>query len=265
MNKFKKMAIVAAGAALAIQGAFAANNNNLILSVNNNNGGGSTEFTVNLGLISSFTPIPNYDLSSFLSTFNSQYASAGASGLNVGVAGGQSNGGLSGVGNDVFTTSLRVGNTGQYTVAGTEGAPGVNPSKANIGSAGAVVSGTITFGSNVATSDGNSFTSAIAKDSTTAGTNPNNFTGNLGIAADPLQHMTGSTITLDLWKDTVVTSTTLSGWVYQGSFTFDLSGANPSLIFDAATPVPEPSTYGLLGGAGLLALSLRNQFRRKNA
>ena len=71
-------------------------------------------------------------------------------------------------------------------------------------------------------------------------------------------------IVLDLWKDTVTAAGT-TGWAYQGNFTLDLSGANPSLIWDAASAVPEPATYGLCAGAGLLVLSLRNQFRRKIA
>src|SRR5690349_1220647 len=88
MTKFAKLAVAMTGAALAVQAAFAgANNNNLILSINNNDGAGGTEFTISLGQSSTFTS-PNYDLSSFLSSYSS-FASAGASGLNVGVAGGQ--------------------------------------------------------------------------------------------------------------------------------------------------------------------------------
>ena len=266
MNKLAKTAIVAAGVALAAQGAFAgANNNDLVLSINNNDNGGNTEFTVNLGQLSTFTPTPNYDLSGFMSTFNSQFTSAGASGLNVGVAGGQNGqGGLSGAGNDVFTTTLRVGNSGQYTTAGTEGGPSILPSKANIGSAGGIAGGFVGYSVNGSVSDPNSFTTLFAKDPTTPGTAANNFTGDLG-GVNPLQAMTGTTITLDLWQDTVTSSTTTSGWLYQGDLTLDLSGPSATLTWDSASPVPEPSVYSLFAGVGVLAFSFRRRFRRNNA
>jgi hypothetical protein len=264
MNRFSKVAIAMAGAALAVQAAFAGvNNNNLVLSINNNNGSGTTEFTVNLGQQSTFLG-PNYDLSSFLGNFNSQYASAAALSLNVGVAGGQNGQGTiqnPGVGNDVFTTTLRQGNVGQYTITGSEGAPSINPTKATIGNAGSVAAGTIEFGSNVAIGGGSSFTSLFAKDPVTAGTAANNFTGDLG-GANPLQTMTGGTLTLDLWKDTVTSSGT-SGWLYQGDLVFDFTGPNPTLTWDAS-PIPEPSTFSLCAGAGLLGLAFRRHFRRKN-
>jgi hypothetical protein len=46
-----------------------------------------------------------------------------------------------------------------------------------------------------------------------------------------------------------------------GTFTLN---ANDTVTWDV-TAVPEPTTYGFLAGAGVLALSLRNQFRRKQA
>jgi len=262
MTKFAKLAVAMTGATLAAQAAFAgANNNNLILSINNNDGAGATEFTISLGQASTYTPVPNFDLSSFLSGYSS-FASAGASGLNVGVAGGQNGqGGLSGAGNDVYTTTLRLGNTGtgQYVNSGTESAPSVSPSKANIGVAGGIAGGTITFGPNGPTSDANSFTSLFAKDPTTQGTAANNFVGNLG-GDNPLQTMPGNTFTLDLWKDTTTSSST-TGWIYQGDLAFDFSGATPTLTWDAS-PVPEPSAASLCIGAGFLALAYR-KFRRK--
>ena len=44
-----------------------------------------------------------------------------------------------------------------------------------------------------------------------------------------------------------------------GTFSLDASG---NLTFTGAAAVPEPATYGLIGGLGLLALSLRRQLRQ---
>jgi hypothetical protein len=46
-----------------------------------------------------------------------------------------------------------------------------------------------------------------------------------------------------------------------GQFVIDSSG---DVAYDV-TAVPEPSTYGLLAGAGLLAFALRRQFNGQNA
>jgi hypothetical protein len=49
---------------------------------------------------------------------------------------------------------------------------------------------------------------------------------------------------------------------YEGSF---ILGSDGTLQFDVAPIVPEPMTYGLLSGLGLLAVSLRHQIRRLRA
>ena len=46
--------------------------------------------------------------------------------------------------------------------------------------------------------------------------------------------------------------------------TYNLS-ANGILTYNGLAAVPEPTTYGLIAGAGLLLVSLRNKFARSNA
>lgn len=264
MKNLYKFALLTALGLASVQGVFAgANNNDLILDINANDSGGTTEFDVNLGNISTFTPTPNYDLSSLVSGFNS-YSSATVSGLMIGVVGGQNGqGGIAGTGNDIFSTTMRVGGS-SYATAGTEGAPTAgSPGKAAIGSAGGITGTFSDYGVNTSTGDSTSWTSLVAKDTTTDGTANNSFSSYLGL--NPMSSITGSTITLDLWKDTVTGSSTTSGWVYQGDLTLTLNGsAAPSLVYDVSA-VPEPTTYGMLAGAGLLLVSFRNKLVRKNA
>lgn len=47
-----------------------------------------------------------------------------------------------------------------------------------------------------------------------------------------------------------------------GGFTL---GADDSFTYNTVSAVPEPTTYGMLAGAGLLMLSFRNQLHRKQA
>jgi hypothetical protein len=68
----------------------------------------------------------------------------------------------------------------------------------------------------------------------------------------------------DLWEVVGSSSAQTAADIYEGYFAFNAN--TDSLTFTgAAVSVPEPTTYGLLAGAGLLVVSLRNQFRRKQA
>ena len=101
--------------------------------------------------------------------------------------------------------------------------------------------------------DANSWNTQIAP---TTG-NPNNFLGLTGY--NPNGIATSSVIVEDLYKG--VNSGGTVSMNYVGYFTFDNTGASPSFGFtpSAFVPVPEPATYGLMAGVGLLLLSLRRQ------
>lgn len=262
MNKLTKIAIVAAGVALASRGAYAANGGALIFDVNDNTSG-STEYDVNLGTLSSLLTQAaagggSVNLNSDVANFGT-YNSATAGGLNVGVAAGlNGQGGATGAGNFVVTTTLD--GSGAPTPGSTAA-----PSKNAIETAGGIANGFAAFGANTAVSGSGSFSSIIAQTPTANGTATTSFTSKLG-GDNPLSAMTGNSITLDVWEDTTTTGTANTGWVEEGTLTFTLpAGSSPADLQFSEIAVPEPSTYGLLGGLGLLALSLRRQLIRKNA
>lgn len=100
----------------------------------------------------------------------------------------------------------------------------------------------------------------IAQNPTTGGTAvPGNFTFQMG--DNPMTTISGTSLVEDIWNST----STPGAYHLLGTLTVNFGGANPVATFDAAAPVPEPSTYGLIAGAGLLLVSLRRQFSAKNA
>jgi hypothetical protein len=116
---------------------------------------------------------------------------------------------------------------------------------------------------------------SLAADSTAAGAIDYNANINLStggnvenIANLPAAAGGATTAYSALWEQTPGTtgrSGVASVDTYLGYFTFN--GGNDELDFTSVNPsaVPEPTTYGLLAGAGLLAVALRRQFRSQNA
>jgi hypothetical protein len=138
---------------------------------------------------------------------------------------------------------------------------GVNPGGAiaAIGTAGAAVDGTATPANSGVVDPtaalGGSFTEAITSGSvnsfkTSAKFNPTTSTGTTGAYSS----------VEDLWLINQING--VFSEAFAGTFTLGFNGTTANtLTFTAA--VPEPGTYGLFAGAGLLALSLRRQLTRK--
>ena len=89
------------------------------------------------------------------------------------------------------------------------------------------------------------------------------FGGNVNVnplAGGPVENvMNGSPVYSALWD---VPQTGQGSEKFLGYFTYDPSG---EVDYTAVNAVPEPSTYGILAGAGLLAVAMRRQLRRLTA
>jgi hypothetical protein len=107
----------------------------------------------------------------------------------------------------------------------------------------------------VATIGGNITSGTSAYDAASDGASWNTqTTGSTGIAADQTNPNTTGVTSENFYLVQNAGTT-------QDSF-FSL-GSNDTLTFGTVSAVPEPATYGLLSGAGMLLLGLRRQFSRK--
>jgi len=256
MNKLAKVAVVVAGLALVAQAA-KANDFDIILGFNGN--GATSDYVINLGNANTSVGVGSgqvTDLSSFFNatTFNSIFT-AGVNGTLMGAGGGQTSSSPT-----LYFTENR-GAAGNASAA-LSLTPTLNSSSAASQGAGNFNDLPNTFSSfnsaganlTIAKGDPDSWTSQV-----TSG-NPGSFPAQTGM--NPSSAIGSGVIYEDLWKATK--NGTHLNWSYTGYLTFDDSGSSPLLTF-TAVPVPEPSTYGLFGAAGVLVLALRRRFSQKNA
>jgi hypothetical protein len=254
MNKLAKAAVVVAGLALVSQVA-KANDFDIILGFNGN--GSTSDYVIDLGNANTSVGVGGssvVDLSSFfnLTTFNSTFSSV--NGTLMGAGGGQT------ASNPTLYFTENRGSLGTADTAGSS-APAftsVSGSRLAAGHFNAIP-GMTSAGANltIVNSDPNSWTSQVTSP------NPGSLSADQGL--DASSQIGGGLIYEDLWRATK--SGTTMAWTYTGFLTFDTTGSSDSLTFtpQGLVAVPEPSTFGLFGGAGVLALAMRRQFRRKNA
>lgn len=267
MKLLTKMAIAAAGVTLACQGAFAQNGDLLIgfngFSVSST----ASDYIADLGASSTIiADAANTELNpsgSVLTSFTPTVSSS----LNVGVVGG-----IAGNGSGyIYETTLRVGGT-TYATAGTETKPG-NVSRGNAdnaaGTLGSLVSGLGTIAS-ASTLNGStaSWTESVSQGPGQVGSANSSYAGilvnNTAAGAYMANFGSSSTIVEDLWRASIPATGSVI-FSYVGDLTINLSGSTPSVIWDAVSAVPEPGTYGVIAGAGLLLLALRRQLVRNIA
>ena len=146
----------------------------------------------------------------------------------------------------------------QTSVLGLSGAP----SSAHFNNASASVGG-VTFGVQLSTSQ-TGFTYLVAASPTAIGTDlaGNNVAAQTG---NPMGQLVDGVLSIDLFSSYRVS--TLPGndptaWVNEGTFNIDAGAGTVSFT---VTPVPEPTTYSLLCGGGVLVLLMRRKLAGSKA
>jgi hypothetical protein len=258
MKKLCRVLPLVVGCVLAAQVAHA-QDGDLVIGFNHGSGATPLDYGVNLGLATSFiggTSVEDMSTHGFdFSTFTAQYTSL-SSGVSMGAVGGDT-----GLGT-MYVTALRTANPGNPTISGS--------TRPTIGSASDAQSGATSIASfnaaNNLNNQGNSVTIAPNNANSwfgwildTSGTiQSQNFFSVTGL--NPSSTTSGTVLTEDLWFFNGSSTTP----TYEGFFSLD-TGAGKLTYTPSTVAVPEPSTYGLLAGAGLLIVMLRNRLSRKSA
>ena len=253
-NPFYKAALVAALGYAGVTAAHAQiNQNDLVLGFSSQFAGVSQDYLVDLGQIpttaNTSLTVSGFNGTAFGNIFNSALQN---NAVNVGIIGGKD--ASSG---DIFFSEVDNG-TGTASTAGSV-TPPVDTKSALQNGAGIPVG--LTLGA-VNQSASTSFYYDVAQNPSAAGTAAtSSFTGYVD---NPLTTIGSSdSVVLDLWKD----SWTLGGvssWTYDGDVTLGVSGDTLTAVYDV-TPAPEPSTYVIFGGLGMVLLGLRHKWSGKRA
>jgi hypothetical protein len=249
MNKLTKLAVVALAAGLMSQAARAQTfpaPGDIVLAFSSANVPSGNDYVVDLGAFGAGLP----NVGTFnLANFNSVFAGA-PNPVTAAAVGGQG----VGIGENLFLTVAH-GAAAPNAVAGSTIASAISTANGVNTSFPTFAPGVIPInlpGVMPITANQQAWTAEGPLFASQAGT-------------DPRQVISGSSIMLDLYQGIAVgggprgTTPVINpgNWVDVGTLTIDLSGGTVSF---SPTAVPEPSTYGLLAGAGLLLVALRRQF-----
>ena len=251
MNQFKKIALLAALGLASVSAAHAQlSGSDLILGFNDLAGpaAAQNDYVIDLGAASQFTTTSTYS-TTFSSSLWASAFGADANALNDVAAGFvQASGG---------TTYPKT----VFVSTGTQTAP-TAPTSASFGNATSLIQG-ITEGVQASSAGANagSWSSLIAQDPTTAGYNSQNVATYLHTGVESF--LSNGTVTEYLYETTKASSLA-AGSAYSLIGTLTINANTDTVSFTGASAaVPEPATYGLISGAGMLLLGLRRQFARK--
>ena len=263
MNRMLKPTLLAvAFMALLSQTAQAQyNNNDLILGFTQT--AAANDYIIDLGNANTAVGANGssvVDLSSLfsVSTFNSTFSGGLGSGVNMGVVGGQQ----SIVGRDLYMTVQR-GSLGTPPVAGSTapGNVGSTPMSSGVGDIAAMVNGlplSVGGSTTIAQGNANSWLTQILGGPNGQGTP--SFVVDTG--RNPMGQGLSSVRYEDLYRGTPGSSGSMS---YLGYFTLDTSGSGSLTFTPSVVAVPEPSTYSLVAGGGLLLVMLRRHVKSNHA
>jgi hypothetical protein len=260
MKRLTRAALLVGGAILASQSAFAQPlfvNSDLYLGFQNSGGGGSADYIINLGPASGIVNQPSVvNLSSFFSSslFNSPaLQGTNSAAIYAGVVGANNSGNPS----QVWGTQARTGNLGSPALAGSSAPGGLTTAQDTF--VAQKLSPLYAPAAGTGLLDGGKTWEGYVEPTLSA----NSFWGTAGFNPDS-QFSSSAVLYEDLWGTSDSSGRGSQPFTYLGYFTLDLTGSSPSLTFTPQA-VPEPTVLGLLGGAGLLLLSFRCRFNRKNS